>query len=193
MIFRRYKFIVNARLQMKITLVFVIVSLAGSVAATAVFNYFALKELEKIMWSTHISLKDTGEIIGPLYVYINVIDFLFVFILLIIASMWITKKTSGPLFRMSKDIMKVANGDLSVMLKLRSKDEFRDTASELNRMIAGMRDRFKSLNEKHVNVSQSIAKLNNEINAPQKMKTSISAVFSNIRDLQEELKKLEIN
>ncbi len=193
MILRRRKFVVNAGLQMKITLLFVIVSLAGSVASTAIFNYLALKELETLMWSTHISLKDTGELTRPLFVYINCINFIFVFILLGIASIWMKRKTAGPLFRMSKDITKAKEGDLTVRLELRRKDEFQDTASELNSMIAGMRERFQLLNEKHVIISRSIAELNNEINDPQKAKKSFRTAFSNIGDFQEEMKKLEIN
>ena len=192
MMFRRRKFIVNAGLQMKITFIFVIIALAGSIAAAVAFNYFAMKELETLMWSTHISLKDTGEIIRPLFIYVNIFDFLFVSVLLGIALVWMMKKTTGPLFRMSKDITKVADGDLSVILALRQKDEFQDTANELNNMITSMRDRYKNIDEKHSDVSQSIETLKKEMENPEILVKNCDSAIKSVEDLEKELKSFEI-
>jgi methyl-accepting chemotaxis protein len=187
--FRRRKFLINAGLQMKITMLFIIVSLVGSIAATVAFNYYAMKDLEAVMWSTHISVKDTGEIIRPLFLYVNIIDFLFVFIMLVIAVVWMMKKTTGPLFRMSKDITKVADGDLSVVLALRQKDEFQDTAYELDNMITGMRDRFRAIKEKYYSVSGSLKGLKST-DASGK---ACEAVLRDIDNLKEEIKNFEID
>ena len=185
--FRRKKIIITAGIQMKITLIFVFIALIGSVAATFAFNYFAMKELESIIWSTHIAVKDTGEIIGPLFIYINIIDFLFVFTLLAIASVWMIKKTTGPLFRMSKDIMKAANGDLSVEVALRQKDEFKETAAELNSMIINIRDRFKTVKEKHLEVSESLEELKRAAGNPDIAGSNYNKVLRNIKEFEEEI------
>ncbi len=177
---------------MKITLLFAVIALAGSIAAAIAFNYFAMKKLEVLMWSTHINLKDTGEIIRPLFIYVNIFDFLFVTVLLIVASMWMMKKTTGPLFRMSKDISKVADGDLSVMLALRQKDEFQDTANELNSMITSIRDRYKNINEKHSDVSQSIETLKKEMENPEIVVKNCDAAMKSIEELEGKLKSFEI-
>ena len=192
MIFRRRKYLVNTGLQMKITLSFLAVSLFGSVAATIAFNYLAMKKLETVMWSTHINVKDTGEIIRPLFLYVNIIDFLFVFVLLTFAVLWMMRKTKGPLIRMSKDLMKVADGDLSVILALRRKDEFQDTAYELNCMISSMRDRFKKISKKHSYVSESITGLKYEINDPENVIKICDSALENIKDIEEELMSFEI-
>jgi methyl-accepting chemotaxis protein len=144
------------------------------------------------MWSTHINIKDTGEIIKPLFIYVNIFDFLFVAILLIVASMWMMKKTTGPLFRMSKDITKVADGDLSVILTLRQKDEFQDTAQELNTMITSMRDRYKNIDEKHSDVSQSIETLKKEMENPEIVVKNCDSAIKSVEDLEKELKSFEI-
>ncbi len=75
--FIRRRYIVDAGLQMKFIISFVLVSLLGSVAAVVAFNFFALRKMETLMLSTHISAKTTGELIGPLFVYVNIISFLF--------------------------------------------------------------------------------------------------------------------
>ena len=192
MIFRRRRYLVNTGLQMKITLSFIAVSLFGSVAATIAFNYLAMKKLETVMWSTHINIKDTGEIIRPLFLYVNIIDFLFIFVLLTFAVLWMMRIIKGPLIRMSKDITKVANGDLSVILALRMKDEFQDTAHELNCMISSMRDRFKIISKKHSYVSKSITELEYKINNPENVIKICDSVLVNIEGIEKELMRFDI-
>lgn len=158
--FRRWKYITNAGLQMKVTLVFVAISLLGSIVSTVAFNFFALRKFETLMWSTHISVKDTGELIRPLFIYINAANFLFVSLMLIIGIVWMMKKKSGPIFRMNKDIRMIADGDLSVNISLRHKDEFQDTAAELNYMAANIRNRFGLIIDKYTDISSSLPELN---------------------------------
>src|SRR3990172_40887 len=72
MIFKRRKYIVDKRFQGKFILFFVIISSFISIVATVVFNHIALKRLESIMWSAHISVKTTDEVIGSLFIYVNI-------------------------------------------------------------------------------------------------------------------------
>ena len=190
--FRRRNYIVNAGLQMKITLLFVAVSLIGSIITTAAFNYFALNRLEGLMWSTHISIKDTGEIIRPLFINVNIINFIFVAVLLIIAVIWMMRKTTGPIFRMLKDIMKVRDGDLTVDIILRQKDEFQDTACELDAMLKRMREKFNNINEKHLHVSETIAELKKDINNPEIAVGKYNLILESIEGLEKELKRFEV-
>ena len=136
--FRRRRYIVDTELQLKLSLAFALAALTASVAAAIAFNYFTLKKMEAVMWSTHRAVKTTGEIVGPVFVYTNVINFLAVCVLLVAAVMWMMKRTSGPILRMSRDLGKVAGGDFSAGITLRQKDEFQDTADELNVMIKSM-------------------------------------------------------
>ena len=191
--FRRRRFIVNTGLQLKITLVFVVVSLLGSIAAVLAFNFLAMRELEKLMWSTHIRVRDTGEILGPLFVYVNIFDFLFILLMLIIAGIWMMKKTRGPIFRITKDVMKVAAGDLSKDIVLRKKDEFQDVADEVNSMIGVLREKFKALNEQHRHVSESIDELKKGHNVPESAARSCASVLENINRLEAELKDFKVD
>ncbi len=190
--FRRRKFIINAGLQMKIALVFAAIAISGSIAATTAFNYFALKKIEKLMWSTHIGIKNTGEIIKQLVLYVNLVDFLFIAVLLIIAVAWMMKKTRGPIFRLTKDIEGVSNGDLTIDIILRDKDEFRDVAHELNLMVGSMREKFMKLIEKHVDISGSLDKLSTEIHDPESAVRNCNIALENIRQFEEEISSSKI-
>ncbi|MBI4682078.1 MAG: methyl-accepting chemotaxis protein [Nitrospirae bacterium] len=133
--FRRRKYINDTKLQIKFVSAFVIVCLLCSILTSVVFNYLAMKKLESLMWSTHINIKSTDELLGPLFMNINIINFLFVAALLIITGLWLIRKITGPLYRMLKDVRKVASGDLSSGMTLRQNDELKDTAYELDAMV----------------------------------------------------------
>ncbi len=190
--FRRRTYITNAGLQMKITLIFLAVSMLGSLVSTFVFNFFALREFEKLMWSTHISVKDTGEIIGPLFVYVNIGNFLFVSVMLILAVIWMMKIKSGPIYRMNKDMKKIAEGDLSTRILLRKKDEFQEVADELNEMTEKIGEKFGVVKDKYAYVSKFISRLKMTDNDPVDDDADYKTVLKNIDGIEQELKKFQV-
>jgi methyl-accepting chemotaxis protein len=187
--FRRWKYITSAELQMKVTFTFIAISLMGSLASTFAFNFFALRKFEKLMWSTHISVKDTGELIRPLFIYINAANFLFVSLMLIIAIAWMVKIKSGPICRMNKDIKKISEGDLSVNIALRQKDEFQDVAAELNNMVGKTRERFSLIIDMYADISRSLPELKN---MTERAGSGYDSVLRNIGELEVEIGKFKV-
>ncbi len=190
--FIRRRYIVDAGLQMQFIISFVLVSLLGSIAAVAAFNFFALRKLKPLIWSTHISAKSTGELIKPVFMYVNIIGFLFVSVLLIIAGIWMIRKVSGPLYRMSKDIIRVANGDLSTSITLRQKDKLKDVAYELNIMIKSIREKFNIISEKYRGISKSIGGLKKEISNTGTSIKDYNLILKNIEGLQTEINSFKL-
>ena len=187
--YRRWTYITNAGLQMKVTLIFVAISLLGSMVSTFAFNFFALRKFETLMWSSHISVKDTGELIRPLFIYINVANFIFVSLMLIVGIVWMMKIKSGPIYRMDRDIKKISEGDLSVNITLRQKDEFQDVAAELNDMTVNIRDRFGLIIDKYADISRALSELKNRAGDPQ---GSCDSVLKNIGELEAEISKFKV-
>lgn len=186
--FRRRKFIVDKGLQIRFTFLFVLVSLLGSFASVTAFNFLALRELEALKWSTHLNVKTTGEFLNPLFMYVNIADFLFVSVLLIIAGVWMKRKVSGPLYRMSKDIMNVATGNLTTTIILRKKDDFKDVALELNIMVKGIRERFAVIKKTYTGLSKTIIKLKYEISDPEKTTGNCKSILYNIEKIETDMK-----
>ncbi len=190
--FRRRRYITNTALQIRVTFLFVFVSLLGSIAAAAAFNFFALKELEAFRWSTHLNAKTTDEIIGHLFLYVSIADFLFVSMLIIISGIWMIRKISGPLYRMSNDIRRVADGDLSSNIALRQGDEFKDTALELNNMVKSIRDRFNAINNKFQNISKVITEFKYKSRDTSTSIENYNSVLRDIENLESELNTFTI-
>lgn len=138
---------------MRFVIPFVMLSLLGSIIATIAFNFFAIKELEEIMWLSHINIKSTGELISPVFIYVNLADFIFVSLFLVFTSIRMIRKAAGPILRMTKDIRRVTDGDLATTIILRGKDEFQDIAHDINVIIKNLRERFKTIDERYMHIS----------------------------------------
>ena len=177
---------------MKFTLSFVLVSLLGSIVAVTAFNFLALRKLETLMWSTHISVKTTDELIRPLFMYINIINFLFVSILLIITGTWMIRKVSGPLYRMSKDIMRVVNGNLLTSITFRQKDMLKDIAHELNVMVKSIREKFNTISEKYRDISKSIGEYKEKTSNTETLIKDYNSILKNIESLETEMNSFKL-
>jgi len=192
MIFKRRKYIVDKRFQGKFILFFVIISSFISIVATVVFNHIALKRLESIIWSAHISVKTTDEVIGSLFIYVNIIAFLVVSLLLILTGIWMVRKTSGFLYVISKNIMRVANGDLSVSIDLRQKDEFNDVVSSLNDMIKKLRERFSDIKQRYGEISTYIRDIERTYAKDTPEREDIQKVLKRLETLRENLQQQDV-
>ncbi len=192
MIFKRRKYIVDKRFQGKFILFFVIISSFISIVATVVFNHIALKRLESIMWSAHISVKTTDEVIGSLFIYVNIIAFLVVSFLLILTGIWMVRKTSGFLYMISKNIMRVANGDLSVSIDLGQKDEFNDVVSSLNDMIKKLRERFFNIKQQYGEISAYIRDIERIYAKDTPEREYLQKVLKRLETLRENLQQQDV-
>jgi len=152
----RRRYIIDKDFQIRFIIPFVVIVIIGSIIATLGFNHIAVKRLEALIWTAHITAKATDEIIGPLFVYVNIANFIFGSFMLILAGVWMMRKISGALHRMAKDIMKATTGELSTEIILRQKDEFHDTAAAINNIITGLRGRFSRIKRSYAEVSMDI-------------------------------------
>ena len=159
MILKRRRYINNPGYQMKIVISFVLITFVANIVSITVFNYFALRKLEDIMWSTHISAHTTGDIINSLFIYVNIANFFFITVTLAFMGRWMIKKTAGPLNRMSWYVRNMTEGDLISRIELRKSDEFQDVASEIDIMRESLRGEYKSISNAYDDVSRLIGKL----------------------------------
>jgi methyl-accepting chemotaxis protein len=157
--YRRRRYIVSSGFQWRFVLGFVAVALMGSVVATALFNWFALKRLEELRWSASVAVQSSGEVLKPLFIYANLFSFVFVAVLLVITGVLMMRKVHGPLYRIAEDLKIIGEGNLSSAIILRKRDEFRDVAVALNKMLETLRVRFGELRERYEEISEQLLEL----------------------------------
>lgn len=190
--FRRRKYLINASMQIRYSVLFVIIAVLGNICAVAVFNFLASKKLDSVIWSTHISVESTDQLIGPLFIYVNAATFAFITVLLILSGIWMIRNSSGPLNRMSKDISRIAEGDLSTNISLRGKDEFQDVAIDLKHMTERLRADFLLTKENCLNISKSLGRLKTLLEAGKISEGNYDNVLENINNLKSGLNRFQL-
>lgn len=189
--FWQRKYLVDRSLQMRYSVLFVIIALAGNICSVVIFNVLALKNLDAVMWSTHIGVRTTAEILNPLFISVNTATFIFIAILLIMSGMWMIRKASGPLYRMSRDIDRIAEGNLSVNVSLREKDAFQNVADSLNEMTVRLRTEFSVIHDKCNDISRSLEDLDQISRDRAVSPEDCDTVMKHITDLEAQLDKFQ--
>jgi len=76
--------------------------------------------------------------LGPVLTKINIILLLGLPVIIIAILWWglfISHRIAGPVYRLEKDLDKIAKGDFSLRIKLRKKDELSSIAAGINKVL----------------------------------------------------------
>jgi len=66
-------------------------------------------------------------------------------VITIIASVFITYKLGGPLYRLKADMYRIGEGDLSTRIHLRTGDEYQDVAASINDSVEHLHDAVQAI------------------------------------------------
>jgi len=185
--FNRKNYVSKKDFQLRFILIFVLVSLTAGLAATSAFNVLAYRKLENMLYSLHFSAGSTGDIILPELVATGLFMVLFILVTTYVTLRLWLKSISGPLFRIKKDVARMAHGDLSFEIVLRTKDLFKDVAEEFNSVIRQMRRQFSQLKSTAQEVSETLNDLEIQRNDPDSSLRVAVELEKRAKGLQESL------
>jgi methyl-accepting chemotaxis protein len=77
--------------------------------------------------------------------YVNLFVVLFIIVVFIFLAKRLFANLNGPLTKLRNEVRKISKGDLTNKVVLRSKDEFKDFAAELNTMTDELQSRFAKI------------------------------------------------
>lgn len=193
--YKRRNYISKKEFQAAFILKFLALSISTSFIAIAIFNFVARRKLESVLYSFHVSAKNTGEIILPELLMTTGAVLLLVLIFTTLVVKLIIQGISGPLFRIKKDLMRIEAGDLTTQIVLRTKDEFKDVASDFNQMTEGLRDRYGRISSGLNKLDQATIDLD-KYQHQQRAKESLEKardLVSCVRELRQELNGFRVN
>ncbi len=145
--YKRRSYYLKNSAQSKFIIRFVLLSLLGGTVALGLFNYFACRKIDTVLYSMRIPKISAGGLLWNEMLYTNIFVLVFTLIAFAITARGLFNKIHGPLQKMTHDISRMANGDLNTHVSLRQHDEFRDIAKELTRMGAGLKERLAKVQE----------------------------------------------
>lgn len=80
--------------------------------------------------------------------------YLFIFLFALLSALYLgyiflffSHRIAGPIYRFEHTLHEILNGNLNVEIKLRSKDEFQETAEQFNLMTRALRDRIRRIDQ----------------------------------------------
>lgn len=135
--FRRRIIVIKRALQMKyVMLVFVFVLFTVSIISLDVY-YVIGKLILKEFGDVNLMplVKSASRLLG--------LHFSVFLVIVVLASIFISHKFAGPIFRLEKISESVAKGDLTVRANFRQGDELFETAEYINQMIDSLREKIK--------------------------------------------------
>jgi methyl-accepting chemotaxis protein len=114
-----------------------------------------------------------------------------------IASIFVSHKVAGPLFRMKKCLTQVTDGDLSVVIKLRKWDDLKDLAEKTNNLIEELRTFVNTLKTDYDLLADYIQELEHKIETKALTEESgreiINKVHASRKNIETALKKFNIH
>src|SRR3989337_685227 len=97
--------------QFRFILRFVITTTVWAAATVSLFTIMAGKRLEEFLYSPHINIKTTSELLMPSAIHAHIISLLFFTALLAYAIRALWKKLGGPAYTLQNDTTRTTSGD----------------------------------------------------------------------------------
>jgi methyl-accepting chemotaxis protein len=136
-------FSVNRGLQLRMIGKMSCIILASLLISSGVYYYFANQTISESFLLCHIQARNFLDFLLP------IVGISFVISLLVgtIASLFLPKNLAGPLYRIEQEVRRLTNGDLTVQICLRSGDEARSLAGQINQMVELYRETLVSVQD----------------------------------------------
>ncbi|NWF98958.1 MAG: methyl-accepting chemotaxis protein [Nitrospirae bacterium] len=157
---RRRNYFIKKDLQGKYMFSFFVFVIAGSIIFTLIFSLLSSDTLTIVYEDYNLKIGKT-----PIMLLKEILSAHWIFIVVgglavVILSMFLTHRFAGPIFRFERSIDEITNGNLNFQIKLREKDEGKELANKINKMILMFSDNFKEMEK----ISEEIR---NELNSIQ--------------------------
>lgn len=183
----RKTYFIKKNFQTRFILRFVITTTIWAVAAVSLFVFMAGRRLEEVLYSPHINVRTTGDVIMPSLLSAHLFSLALFGILLLLAVWGLWRRLAPPLFSLKKDIQRLAGGDLASPITLGEHDEFQDLAADLDHMRSELRGKFVRLKERQSTLSDAAAGLERAVLKGREAVVYVDALKKAAERMKEEL------
>lgn len=189
--YRRRNYLVDIRYQGKFVIGVILIGAFGLVLALTAFNLLAYRKIESVIWMIHIDANSIGELIRPYLIYTNIFGFAVAAISLIIFSRRVLHKTAPPLFRLKRYIERAGKFNLVAGLDWVARDEFQETAKELNGMVRTLRDKFRAVKERAGDVVAVSGVMGYIVDRPELAAEKCDDLLGHLKALKDSLERVK--
>lgn len=154
-LFGRKIYFIKKDFQSRFIVRFVVITTIWATAAIALFTLMAERKLQEVLYSPHITVSTTAELLLPSAFQAHLISLLLFTVILLVSIHALWKRLSVPLHSLKRDIVRIAGGDLVSGVALREDEEFQDLAADLDGMRGELRRKVAGMKERHAELSEA--------------------------------------
>lgn len=141
----RRQYLVDRQFQLRFSLLFLALVLFLGLLVGLLTYFPAISLIQKQLYSPHISIDGSGELLVGLLCWINAgFALVLLFIVLFLVARHL-RRTAASLDRLAGQLKLLAAGRIPAVIHFRRRDPLHAAAGEFNRMVNGLRDRQQRL------------------------------------------------
>lgn len=153
---RRRNYFIKKDLQGKYIFSFFIFVLLGSILFTAILSFLSADTLTIVYENYNVKIGQT-----PLMLLKEILSAHLIFIvtgglLVVVLSMFLTHRFAGPIFRFEKSVEDMISGNFAFQIWLRNKDEGKELAEKMNRLIMMLSATLKDLKQMNADMESTL-------------------------------------
>ena len=156
---RRFRsHLVNHQVRLRLVLDDMAFALVAAIGAIAILYWFANREIGDSLWSAHLSIKETRELLTKGAFVAGIVTFVAV-MLFGFWSMIDAHRIAGPMHRLKKLLDEIAGGVLTHQIKFRKRDEFQDVAASADALVNSYATRLRQVKALVLSIEAEVGKL----------------------------------
>ncbi|MCK5685962.1 methyl-accepting chemotaxis protein [bacterium] len=177
--FRRKQYIVKKGFQSRlITIILLLVLIVANITGGLIYGVLRTDVSRGWLVNT-FGLSDADDMLLPAVLVAEIISFLIVGVI----SLFVSHRMAGPIYRFEKVTEGMSQGDFTIHVKLRDKDEFKDLADSFNNMINKLTEHMDELKDSSQDYIKDVQQyLDKQKNIPEDVKKQIEGSLHTFKE-----------
>ena len=140
--FKRRTYFIKKAFQVKIIMQIILLLVIGSAISGFLLYFLASNELQANLSSAHMTITNTWDILLPSILFTQITVVLLISMATIYVILYLSHKIAGPLYKFEKVAEEIGEGNFSVHIGLRDKDELVPLQNAFQKMIDNLKDKI---------------------------------------------------
>jgi len=150
---KRRHYFIDKSFQTKFIIKFAYIVVLSSAFIAVLLLFFLRNSTTVAIENTHVYVKSTSDFILPVVIQIILWVSVFASLAVIILTLLISHKISGPLYRLKKEIDRLKKGELNLNFNTRSNDQLKNLSQALVDMNTILKDKILFLQKEFTALS----------------------------------------
>ncbi|MBD3263858.1 MAG: HAMP domain-containing protein [Candidatus Omnitrophica bacterium] len=145
---KRRNYFIDKNFQSRFILKFCTIVIISSLVVSGLLLYVGRDSTTVAIENTEVVVKNTADFILPVLIQTMIVVFIFSAAAVMILTLLVSHKISGPLFRLKREIDYLSGGDFRRNFNIRGNDQLKNFARGLEDMCTSLRLRHLTLKDR---------------------------------------------